>query len=132
MNKEEILQRQERKICDYLLKQENIVKIYEAKKYAWYQSFSITKDMAEDLIKTNNDPYHWSTREVIIRTVWFLSDMVEEFADEVEKLKDKTPKDKKIYQELDELPIDKLNSSNQKALFIILGYIYDNKSHIIK
>ena len=132
MNKKEILKRKERKICDYLLKKEKIQKIYVQNRNAWLKSFNQTKDFTEALRKTNKDPYRWNTREVIVSTIWFLSDMVDEFTDEVEKLNDKTPEDKKIYKDLSKLPIEELVNPKQKALFIIIGHIYENRVNILK
>ena len=132
MNSKEILKRKERKICDHLLKQETILKIYEDNKNAWLESFNNTKDFVENLSKKNKDPYPWTTREVIIKTSLFLSGMEDEFADEVEKLNDKSPKDKKVYKDLNKLFIEELNNSKQKALFIMIGHIYENVANILK
>ena len=132
MTMKAILNRKERKICDHLLKQETIIKIYENKKNAWLESFNYTKDLVEILGKTNKDPKPWTTRELIIKTSLFLSEMVDDFDEEVEKLNDRSPKDKKIYKDLNKLPIAELNNSKQKALFIMIGHIYENVANILK
>ena len=128
MNTIEILFRKERKVCGNLLQQENIKKIYEDKKAVWLDAVYKTKALVENLKKANNDQSRWSSREIIIKTTGFLSDMNDEFAEEVDKLSEKTYQTQRIYKNLDELPIDDLRNSSQKALFVLLGYIYEKEA----
>jgi hypothetical protein len=127
MNGKQILQRKERKICDYLLKQKNLYNIIKTNQNNWLESFNLTKKLYDQAIKAYGDPYGYHLRDVVLKTTMFLFEMVDEFRDEVEKLNEQTKKDKKIYKDLNKLPFEELKNAEQKALFIIIGHLYENK-----
>ena len=54
--------------------------------------------------------------------------MMDDFSEEVEKLNDKTSKTNRINQNINDLKIEALINSSQKALYVILGHMYEDKT----